>query len=56
MLHGIQNSKTCKCGKKFGKYYSKLERQLRHYEEKETRQKHLKVEYSDGIDEIPNLR
>ena len=33
-LHGIQNSKTCKCGKKFGKHF-KLDRHLRHYKEKE---------------------
>lgn len=55
VLHGIQNSKTCKCGKKYGRHYE-LDRHLRHCEEKKTRQKHLKVVYSDGIDEIPNLR
>ena len=55
VLHGIQNSKTCKCGKKFGKY-CKLDRHLRHYQEKEIREKHLKVVYTDGIDEILNIR
>ena len=55
LLNFTWYSKTCKCGKKFGKYF-KLARHLRHCKEKETRQKHLKVVYSDGIDEIHNLR
>ena len=53
--HGIQNSKTCKCGKKFGKFCW-LDRHLSYYKEKETREKHLKVVYSDGIDEILDIR